>query len=93
MDGYKRVRTSAEVWAVIRARHPEMVVFGSYSAPNGDHHGDPTKAKMFTSYGFEGCDYPVMEAESTWDIGEGYKRNNEKHEYWLCLPMRETDGN
>lgn len=87
MDGYKRVQTSAEVWAVIRARHPEMVVFGSYSAPEGDPYGDSTKGQMATSYGFEGCDYPLIEAKTTWDIVEDYKRNNVKHEYWLCLPI------
>jgi DNA gyrase subunit A len=68
MSDYKRVPTSAEVWAVIRARHPEMRVFGSYSAPDGDQFGDPSKGKMFTSYGFEHGDFPVMEAQTTWEI-------------------------
>ncbi len=68
MSDYKRVPTSAEVWAVIRARHPEMRVFGSYSAPDGGLVGDPSKGKMFTSYGFEHGDYPVIEAQTTWDI-------------------------
>lgn len=90
MDGYHRVPTSAEVWAVILARHPEMVVFGTYSAPNGNPHGDP-KGKMFTSFGFSGFDYPVIEAETTWDIGEDGKRNNVKHEYWLCLPIKDRE--
>ena len=36
MSDYERVTTSVEVWAVIRARHPEMQVFGSYSAPAGN---------------------------------------------------------
>jgi hypothetical protein len=91
MTDYNRVATSAEVWAVIRARHPEMKVFGSYSASDGDQFGDPTKGKMFTSFGFDQSDYPVMEAQTTWDIDKecSYKRNNEKHEYWLCLPRRE----
>ena len=87
MQDYKRVETSPEVWAVIRARHPEMVVFGSYSAPNGDMYGDSLIGKMFTSFGFKGHDYPVVEAETTWDIVEG-KRENEKHCYWLCLPIK-----
>lgn len=91
MSDYKRVPTSAEVWAVIRARHPEMRVFGSYSAPDGDQFGDPSKGKMFTSYGFEHGDFPVMEAQTTWDIDPEapHKRPNERHEYWLCLPVRE----
>jgi len=88
---YKRVSTSAEVWAVIRARHPEMCVFGSYSAPDGDQFGDPGKGKMFTSYGFKQGDYPVIEAETTWDIDREHpcNRKNARHEYWLCLPNKE----
>lgn len=91
MSDYKRVQTSAEVWAVIRARHPEMRVFWSYSAPDGDHFGNQSKGKMFTSYGFEHGDYPVIEAQTTWDIDPEtpYKRANEQHEYWLCLPKKE----
>jgi len=91
LSDYKRVPTSAEVWAVIRARHPEMRAFGSYSAPDGDQFGDPSKGKMFTSYGFEHGDFPVMEAQTTWDIDPEamHNRKNERHEYWLCLPVRE----
>jgi hypothetical protein len=95
MTDYKRTPTSAEVWAVIRARHPELKVFGSYSAPDGDHFGDPSKGKMFTSYGFDGADFPIMEAQTTWDIDmdappeKRFKRLNERHEYWLCLPLKE----
>jgi hypothetical protein len=91
MSDYKRASTSAEVWAVIRARHPEMRVFSTYSAPDGDQFGDPNKGKMFTSYGFEHGDYPVIEAQTTWDIDPvtRRKRVNERHEYWLCLPERD----
>lgn len=91
MSDYKRVATSAEVWAVIRARHPEMVVFRSYSAPDGDRFGDPSKGKMFTSYGFQRGECPVMEAQTTWDIDQDapHKRTNEQHEYWLCVPICE----
>lgn len=90
-DEYKRVPTSAEVWAVIRARHPNLVPFGSYTAPEGDYFGgDSSHGRIFTSYGFEGHDYPVIEAETTWDIdqSEPSKRHNEQHEYWLCLPIK-----
>ena len=96
MSDYKRIATSAEVWAVIRARHPEMVVFGSYSAPEGDEFGDPSQGRMFTSYGFESGDFPVVEAQTTWDVSpedinseSKYKRINEKHKYWLCLPKKD----
>lgn len=89
MSDYKRVKTSPEVWAVIRARHPEMVVFGSYSAPDGDFYVNQSIGKMFTSFGFRGHDYPVIEVETTWDI-VGLKRENEKHDYWLCLPINDV---
>jgi len=90
MANYRRVPTSAEVWAVIRARHPELRVHSSYSAPDGDRFGDPSKGKMLTSYGFEHSDYPIIEAQATWDITaeKTYSRVNERHEYWLCIPAR-----
>lgn len=71
-------------------RHQEMIAFGSYSAPEGDLLGDPRKGKMFTSYGFEGGDYPIIAVQTTWDIDHDspHKRENEQHEYWLCLPNR-----
>lgn len=52
MSDYKTVETSPEVWAVIRARHPELVPFSTASF----------ECDMFTSYGFPGSDFPVMEA-------------------------------
>lgn len=93
MSEYKRVPTGAEVWAVIRARHPELRVFESYSAPDGSGMGDPYKGKMFTSYGFANGDFPVVAAESTWDICEEnpFKRENECHQYWLCVPVKQDD--
>lgn len=89
MSNYKTIPTSAEVWAVINARHPELRVFGSYSAPEGDQFSNPEKGRMFTSLGFKNSDYPIMEAQTTWDINieNPSKRMNEKHEYWLCLPI------
>lgn len=94
MSDYNTVETSPEVWAVIRARHPELVPFSTYSAPDGDYLGGNTsKGEMFTSYGFPGSDYPIMEARTTWDINpeERWKRNNEQHRYWLCLPIENQD--
>ena len=87
---YKTIETTTEVWAAIKAAHPELVVFGSHSAPDGDYlTGNMSTGRMETSYGFNGSDYPIMEARTTWDISraEPQKRNNEKHQYWLCLPI------
>lgn len=89
MSDYKRIPTSAEVWAVIRARHPELKVFSSYSAPDGDQFGNPDECKMMTEYGFEDCDYPIIGAETTWNksYDKPYERLNEKHIYWLCVAV------
>lgn len=83
MSDYKRILTSAEVFAVIRARHPDMVVFRSYS--------DPDNGLMHTSYCFKGGDYPVIEVHTTWaaDPKSSGKWLDAQHEYWLCVPLRE----
>lgn len=90
----KRIPTSAEVWAVIRAKHnSDLVVFSSYSAPDGDQFGDPGIAVMMTEYGLNDADYPLIGAKTTWDAHhEVYsKERNENTEYWLCVPEHEDD--
>lgn len=87
-DGYGVEITSAEVWAVIRARHPELKVFGTYSDPSGGR--NPDRGMMFTSYGFPNANFPLIEAETVWEIDHEKPSNriNEKHTYWLCIPRR-----
>lgn len=94
MSDYRRVPTSTEVWAVIRARHPELRVFGSYSAPDGDQFGNPGQGRMTTSLGFDGHDFPIIYAQTTWDIDREHphKRINEKNEYWLCIGIKEIES-
>ena len=89
---YKRVKTTAEVWAVIRASHPELKVFSSYSAPDGDQYGNPDICKMMTEYGFPQCDIPIIGAETIWDKdpSDSYIRTNEETEYWLCVGIEDT---
>jgi len=72
----RKIETSTEVWAVIRAAHPEMLVFATASS-TGD---------MYTEYGFPGAACPTIAARTTWDYGENYRRLNERHEYWICVP-------
>lgn len=94
MRDYKRISTSAEVYAVIKVRHTELKVFSSFSDPEGTAFGGcGMQGRMETSYGFEGSDYPILDAKTTWDIDrdQPYKRVNEKHEFWLCLPIKEQD--
>ena len=90
---YTKVPTSPEVWAVIRARHKELVVFGSYSAPDGDEFGDPNEGRMMTEYGFQCSRCPLIGVETRWDINRDHPhtRENERHEYWLCAPREKPD--
>ena len=93
MSEYIKVPTSAEVLAVIHARHPDMTVFSSYSAPDGDRFGNPQTGVMQTAFGFKNGDYPVIETRATWDISDKSPnwRERVKNEYWLCLPKKESD--
>ena len=78
------IKTTAEVWAVIHARHREdLVVFSSYSAPDGDEFGNSDQCIMKTEYGFERSDYPLIGAETRWD--KGSRQATESTEYWLCI--------
>ena len=86
MSRYKKVETSAEVWAVLKARHGAALrVFSSYSAPKGEPMGDPKHAVMMTEYGFEDGQWPLMGARTTWELTEKPgERKNEQTTYWLC---------
>jgi len=87
-DEYDIKETSYEVWKAIKQAHPNLKVFGSFTDFDDD------RGRVFTSYGFEGASFPVMQAYSTWDEEphEEYeyfrKRVNEEHHYWLCLPKK-----
>lgn len=78
--------TSAEVYHAIKKQHKNSLkVFESYSAPNGDQFGNPDEAKMITAWGFEGADFPIIKAETVWDIDREspHIRENEQHTFWL----------
>lgn len=95
MAEWKRISTSAEVAAVIRARHgKELVVFSSFSDPDGTFNGGAgERGRMETAWGFKGADAPILEARTTWDIDpeHDYRRINEQHEYWLCAATQPKD--
>ena len=80
MKDYKTVETSAKVWEVIRSQHPELRPFATAS-----FEGD-----MFTSYGFDGSDFPIMEARTTWEISPEHQRINQRSHYWLCVPIKKA---
>ena len=89
----RKMRTTYEVWKAIREAHPDLKVFGSYSAPDGDYYGNPDQGVMETSYGFELADVALMEARTKWDIDRDHPSNrlNEEHQYWLLAYRREED--
>lgn len=89
---YIKIKTTAEVWKSIRMAHPELVVFSSFSNPDGYMFGGSGEiGVMETSFGFDGRDFPTIEARTSWDIDpdQPYVRGNEKHEYWLCVGVEE----
>jgi len=95
MADYIKIPTSAEVWAVIRARHgKEMSVYSSFSDPDGTFNGGFGEVgRMETAWALKHADYPLIEAKTVWDIDpeKPYKRLNETTEYWVCAPQRQHD--
>ena len=87
MEGYKKVKTTPEVYAVIHASHPTLKVFSTYSAPDGDSFGNPDKCVMMTTYGFADCDYPIIGRKTTWDRNyeKPTARENLDDQYWLFI--------
>lgn len=93
MADYIKIPTSPEVWAVIRARHPELKPFSSFSDPDGTFNGGPgERGRMETSYGFPNADFPILEASTTWiiDHAQPSSRIEQKNEYWLCIGKQEN---
>lgn len=93
MTAYKRIPTSAEVYAVLRARHgKEMGVYSSFSDPDGSFNGGSVGC-METEWAIKGSDTPILSARTTWEIDPEatYKRINEQNEYWLCYPTRSEE--
>lgn len=87
------VTTSAEVWAVIKAAHPDLKVHTSYSYPDGDQFGNHDQCGMRTEYGFDGAPIPLIGAHTRWEKGEKeYERINEKTNYWLCIALEEGEN-
>lgn len=83
---YRKMKTSAEVFAVIQARHRgELQVFGSAT--------DMERGRIFTSYGFAGCPIPLIEAvtQLTVDPEDERVRRDETHQYCLCVPKQESE--
>lgn len=92
---YFKITTSAEVYAVIFARHKDQLVpLSSFSDPDGTFHGGPGDiGRMDTEYGFKSADAPLIGISTTWEIlfnGSNFYNGERTHQYWLCLPRDES---
>ena len=89
---FNKIETSAEVWAVIHARHPDMQIHGTLSQPDGDPFGNRSDCSMYTEYGLAGQDIPIIAALTQWTGVDGdSKRHNETHKFWLCAAIDEAE--
>ena len=79
-----RVPTSRDVFETLKSSEPPLIPFGSFSDPDG-YYGRP---KMYTAWGFEDADYPIIETESQWDNVEG-RQENLTVEYRLLCPKKQ----
>lgn len=90
---FERIPTSAEVYAVLRARHgDQMRVYASFSDPDGTFNGGPGEiGRMDTIWSIDGCDFPILEIKTTWDIDpvRPHQRTNVESSYWLLVGRKE----
>jgi hypothetical protein len=87
----KRLYTSAEVYAVLFAKHKdELIPVGSFSDPDGTFQGGPgTCGRMETEYGLKDADYPLIGIATTWAIVNGKAAEKCHCQYWLCVVERD----
>jgi len=93
MSDYTRLATSAEVYAVIMARHrDQMAAFATFSDPDGTFNGSSgAVGRMDTVWGIAGSDYPILEIKTRWDIDpeQPHKRVNQTHSYFLLMAEKD----
>lgn len=87
--------TSAEVWAVLRARHGGILkVHSSFSDPSGTFNGGSgEEGRMETTYGLPSADSPLIGARTVWRINpeKPHERIDERHEYFLFVAIKEDE--
>lgn len=84
---YPCFETSAEVWAVLFARHgDELEPISSFSDPTGTFAGGTgDQGRMETCYRLRGADLPLLGVRTTWDIGKNDEQINKRHQYFLII--------
>lgn len=76
----KWVETSAEVYAVIWARHKsELTVFGAFTNMEPSYLSNTPQ--ILTEWGFSGGDLPIMKHVTEWVHGK--REETATHRYWL----------
>lgn len=91
---YIKIKTSAEVIAVIKAKHyDELSVFGTISEPYGCPHGSSFNCRMMTQWGFSDSPIPLIEINETWRKHPVDKRKKDQHvrEYYIFHPVGDDD--
>ncbi len=84
----KLIATTADVYMAIFRQHAvDLVPFGTISQPDGNPHGDPEQARMYTEWGFKSADFPIIAHDETWrhDPQQPGVRNDSKRCYYLCV--------
>ncbi len=76
MSDYRLVETTKEVGDAILKAHPGLKVFSCFADTVGNC--------IATTWGFEGCDFPILQAETT------LLRLNEQTRFWLCIGNQEA---
>ena len=73
--------------AIYRQHAAELVPFGTISQPDGNPHGDPERARMYTEWGLENTDFPIIAHDETWrhDRERPGVRNDSERKYFLCV--------
>lgn len=76
------METTESVYAAIYNHHShQFSVFSSYTNIQG--------GEIFTEWGFNGADYPLMQHRTTWDPENPDEPR--KHRYWLVSNQKETE--
>jgi hypothetical protein len=96
---WTRWPTSRAVFDAIRNEHmTRLRVFSSFSNPEGGYMGFSGRGEMETEWGLEGTDYPILGANTTWDIFDEYdpttgqrKVGERSTTYWLCIAIEQGE--